>query len=54
MTLARSYQILFSSHGEDAVTERKQVVAVPDRKGWLLLLSVQDPGRFLSALRQAQ
>lgn len=36
------------------VTERKRVLAVPDRKGWLLLMSVSDPARFLSALRQAE
>ncbi|HEV2417085.1 MAG TPA: PH domain-containing protein [Terriglobia bacterium] len=35
------------------VTDRKQVVVVPDRKGWLLLMSVSDPGRFLDALRHA-
>lgn len=36
------------------VTNRKKVVAVPDRKGWLLLLSVQDPNRFLGALRHSE
>lgn len=35
------------------VTDRKQVVAVPDRKGWLLMMSVSNPSRFLDALRQA-
>lgn len=35
------------------VTDRKQVVAVPDRKGWLLMMSVSNPSRFLDALHQA-
>lgn len=35
------------------VTARKEVVAVPDHQGWLLMMSVRDPKQFLNALRQA-
>lgn len=35
------------------VTSRKQVVVAPDKKGWLLMMSVSNPSGFLDALRQA-
>lgn len=35
------------------VTNREHVIVVPDTKGWLLLMSVADGTRFLSALQQA-
>lgn len=36
------------------VTSRKQVVVVPDKKGWLLMMSLPDPTRFIAVLRQAE
>lgn len=33
------------------VTERQSVTVIPDRQGWLLLLSVADPPKFMDALR---
>ena len=35
------------------LTERSQVAVIPDKQGWLLLLSVADGRRFLDALRNA-